>query len=122
MGPRTVGRLLNAAGYSLQSNRKTVEGASHPDRDAQFLHINRTAMAFQDRGQLVISVDTKKQLVGALKNGGREWRPKGKPEDVRIHDFLEPELGKTIAYGVYERKRPPQGRKDAVRRMFTKWE
>jgi hypothetical protein len=103
LSPRTVGRLLNDAGYSLQSNRKTVEGASHPDRNAQFLHISRTVMAFQDRGQPVISVDTKKkELVGAFKNGGREWRPAGMPEEVKVHDFLEPELGKAIPYGVYD--------------------
>ena len=103
LSPRTVGRLLNEAGYSLQSNRKTVEGASHPDRNAQFLHISRTVMAFQDRGQPVISVDTKKkELVGAFRNGGREWHPVGKPEKVKVHDFLEPELGKAIPYGVYD--------------------
>jgi hypothetical protein len=103
LSPRTVGRLLNDAGYSLQSNRKTVEGSSHPDRNAQFLHISRTVLAFQDRGQPVISVDTKKkELVGAFKNGGREWRPMGMPEEVKIYDFLQPELGKAIPYGVYD--------------------
>jgi transposase len=99
----TVGRLLKAAGYSLQSNRKTREGASHPDRNAQFEHLNLTVCAFQDRGQPVISVDTKKkELVGDFKNGGREWRPKGKPEEVRVHDFMDKELGKAIPYGVYD--------------------
>jgi len=103
LSPRTVGRLLNDAGYSLQSNRKTVEGSSHPDRNAQFLHISRTVRAFQDRGQPVISVDTnKKELVGAFKNGGREWRPTGRPEEVKIYDFLQPGLGKAIPYGVYD--------------------
>lgn len=103
LSPRTVGRLLNEAGYSLQSNRKTVEGASHPDRNAQFEHISETVLAFQNRGQPVISVDTKKkELVGAFKNGGREWRPRGMPEAVKVHDFLEPELGKAIPYGVYD--------------------
>ena len=103
LSPRTVGRLLNDAGYSLQSNRKTVEGASHPDRNAQFLHISRTVMAFEHGGQPVISVDTKKkELVGAFKNGRRERRPKGMPEEVKVHDFLEPELGKAIPYGVYD--------------------
>ena len=103
LSPRTVGRLLNDAGYSLQSNRKTVEGASHPDRNAQFLNISRTVLAFQNDGQPVISVDTKKkELIGAFKNGGREWRPKGKPEEVKIYDFLQPELGKAIPYGVYD--------------------
>ncbi|MCG3191599.1 MAG: ISAzo13 family transposase ISSiac3 [Thermoanaerobaculia bacterium] len=103
LSPRTVGRLLNEAGYSLQSNRKTKEGSAHPDRDAQFLHISRTVMAFQQSGQPVISVDTKKkELVGTFKNGGREWRPKGEPEEVKVHDFLDPELGKAIPYGVYD--------------------
>jgi hypothetical protein len=81
--PRTVGRLLHAAGYSLQSNRKTQEGASHPDRNAQFEHINAAVRAFQQRGQPVISVDAKKkEAVGTFKNGGREWQPKGEPESV----------------------------------------
>jgi hypothetical protein len=101
--PRTVGRLLNAAGYSLQSNRKTKEGAAHPDRNAQFEHIQKTARAFQQRGEPVISIDTKKkELVGAFKNAGREWRPKGEPEAVQVHDFLDPQLGKAIPYGVYD--------------------
>src|SRR5207237_8184248 len=101
--PRTVGRLLRAAGYSLQSNRKTKEGADHPDRNAQFEHINATVRAFQRRGQPVISVDTKKkELIGNFKNGGREWRPKGQPEEVLVHDFLIKELGRAVPYGVYE--------------------
>ncbi len=101
--PRTVGRLLNAAGYSLQSNRKTKEGAAHPDRNAQFEHIQKTARTFQQRGEPVISIDTKKkELVGAFKNAGREWRPKGEPEAVQVHDFLDPQLGKAIPYGVYD--------------------
>ena len=101
--PRTVGRLLNAAGYSLQSNRKTKEGAAHPDRNAQFEYIHAMARRFQQRGQPVVSVDTKKkELVGAFKNAGREWRPKGEPENVRVHDFLDPHLGKAIPYGVYD--------------------
>jgi hypothetical protein len=103
LSPRSMGRLLNAAGYSLQSNRKTLEGASHPDRNAQFEHISHTVQAFQSRGQPVISVDTKKkELVGAFKNVGREWRPKGDPDTVKIYDFLDPELGKAIPYGVYD--------------------
>jgi hypothetical protein len=103
LSPRSVGRLLNAAGYSLQSNRKTLEGGSHPDRNAQFEHISRTVRRFQKRGQPVISVDTKKkELVGAFKNVGREWRPKGNPETVKIYDFVDPELGKAIPYGVYD--------------------
>jgi len=101
--PRTVGRLLNAAGYSLQSNSKTKEGSAHPDRNAQFEHIAAMARAAQQRGQPVISVDTKKkELVGPFKNAGREWRPKGEPESVRVHDFLDPEGGKAIPYGVYD--------------------
>ena len=103
VGPRTVGRMLRAAGYSLQGNRKTKEGASHPDRDAQFEHINATVQDFQERGQPVISVDTKKkELVGAFKNGGREWRPQGQPEEVSVHDFIDKTLGKAIPYGVYD--------------------
>jgi Rhodopirellula transposase DDE domain len=103
VSPRTVGRLLNAAGYSLQSNRKTKEGEDHPDRNAQFEHINAMVKRFQQRGQPVISVDTKKkELVGPFKNGGREWRPKGVPEEVLVHDFMDKELGKAIPYGVYD--------------------
>jgi transposase len=99
----SVAKLLRALGYSLQSNRKAKEGASHPDRDAQFEHINATAKAAIDAGQPVISVDTKKkELVGDFKNGGREWRPKGEPELVRTHDFKDKELGKAIPYGVYD--------------------
>jgi hypothetical protein len=101
--PRTVGRLLNADGYSLQSNRKTKEGEQHPDRNAQFEHINQTVKQFQHRGQPVISVDTKKkELVGRFKNGGREWQPRGAPEEVQVHDFIDPQLGKAIPYGVYD--------------------
>lgn len=100
---RTVGRVLNEAGYSLQSNRKTLEGASHPDRNGQFEYINASVKRFQQRGQPVISVDTKKkELVGAFRNGGREWQPQGEPEKVKVHDFLDPDLGKAIPYGVYD--------------------
>lgn len=103
VSPRTVGRLLNAEGYSLQSNRKTQEGKSHPDRNAQFEFINLAVQQWQQRGQPVISVDTKKkELVGRFKNGGREWQPQGEPEQVRVHDFLDKELGKAIPYGVYD--------------------
>ncbi len=103
VSPRTVGRLLRANGYSLQSNRKTKEGKNHPDRNAQFEHINGTVQAFQRRGQPVISVDTKKkELVGRFKNGGREWQPQGEPEEVLVHDFLDKEQGKAIPYGVYD--------------------
>jgi transposase len=100
---RTVGRLLHEQDYSLQSNRKTREGAAHPDRDAQFQYISQQTQAFQQRGAPVISVDTKKkELVGDFKNGGREWQPKGTPEQVRTHDFPDKELGKAIPYGVYD--------------------
>ncbi|MEK7993163.1 MAG: ISAzo13 family transposase [Planctomycetota bacterium] len=107
MGHRTsqhlVAELLRELGYSLQANRKTLEGASHPDRDAQFQHISEQAQAFQATVDPVISVDTKKkELVGDFKNGGREWRPRGKPEPVRVHDFAIPELGKVNPYGVYD--------------------
>jgi len=103
IGDRTVGRLLRKAGYSLQGNRKTKEGDSHVDRNAQFEYINNQAKAFMQREQPVISVDTKKkELVGEFKNGGREWRPKGEPDEVRVHDFLDKNLGKAIPYGVYD--------------------
>jgi len=103
IGAWTVGNMLNASGYSLQSNRKTKEGGSHPDRNAQFEHINTTVKRFQQRGEPVICVDTKKkELVGAFKNGGREWQPKGKPDEVLVHDFVDKELGKVIPYGVFD--------------------
>lgn len=103
VSPSKVGDLLHKAGYSLQANRKTREGASHPDRNAQFEHIAAMTQAFQARGQPVISVDTKKkELVGDFKNGGREWWPEGQSERVRVHDFQDPELGKAIPYGVYD--------------------
>lgn len=103
VSPRAVGRLLKARGYSLQGNRKVKEGADHPDRNAQFEHINATVADFQERGQPVISVDTKKkELVGNFKNGGREWRPSGEPEEVLVHDFMDKDLGKAIPYGVYD--------------------
>jgi transposase len=99
----TVAKLLRRSGYSLQSNRKTKEGASHPDRDAQFGHINATAAAAINAGEPVISVDTKKkELVGDFKNGGRQWRPKGDPTLVRTKDFKDEELGKVNPYGVYD--------------------
>jgi hypothetical protein len=103
---RLVASLLADAGYSLQANRKTREGSSHPDRDAQFRYIADLADVRQQKRQPVISVDTKKkELIGDFKNGGREWRPKGSPETVRVHDFLIPEQGKAIPYGVYDLKR-----------------
>jgi transposase len=101
--PTLVAELLHELGYSLQANQKTLEGASHPDRDAQFEHINRRVKSYQGLGQPVISVDTKKkELVGDFKNSGREWRPKGRPQPVRVHDFLIPELGRASPYGVYD--------------------
>jgi len=98
-----VAELLQQMGYSLQGNRKTLEGSSHPDRNAQFEHINERVEAFQGAAQPVISVDSKKkELVGDFKNSGREWRPKGKPEPVRVHDFIIPELGRASPYGIYD--------------------
>jgi hypothetical protein len=102
-GQKLVGRLLVKLEFSLQANRKTREGTQHPDRNAQFEHINAAVLAFQAAGEPVISVDTKKkELVGDFKNGGRELCPKGHPEPVRVHDFAIPELGKAVPYGVYD--------------------
>jgi len=99
----TVADLLHRLGYSLQANAKTLEGASHPDRDAQFQYINAQVKAFLRRHQPVISVDTKKkELVGQFKNVGQEWQPAGKPERVEIHDFASPGFPKVIPYGVYD--------------------
>jgi len=99
----TVAALLRGLGYSLQANRKTREGAAHPDRDAQFGYINDQTRRLQRRGQPVVSVDTKKkELLGDFKNAGREWQPPGQPEEVRVHDFQDPALGKAIPYGVYD--------------------
>ena len=99
----TVRGVLTEAGYTLQSNRKAQEGPGHPDRDGQFRYINRCVLAFQRRRQPVVSVDTKKkELVGNFKNAGRQWRPKGNPQRVKVHDFLVPEDGKAIPYGVYD--------------------
>jgi hypothetical protein len=98
---RTVNRLLHDLGYSLQANRKTLEGRAHPDRDAQFQYLNRRAKVFQKQGQPVISVDTKKkELVGQFRQSGREWPPQGQPEEVQVHDFPNEALGKVIPYGV----------------------
>jgi Rhodopirellula transposase DDE domain len=98
-----VAALLKERGYRLQGTRKVQEGSSHPDRDAQFTYINAQAEAFQAEGQPVVSVDTKKkELVGPFRNGGREWQASGCPEEVRVHDFPDPELGKAIPYGVYD--------------------
>ena len=98
-----VAELLREQGYSLQGNRKSQEGDSHPDRNAQFEYINRKVKRFLASQQPVISVDTKKkELVGNFKNSGRELRPQGEPEKVRVHDFIIPELGRATPYGVYD--------------------
>jgi hypothetical protein len=103
VGRTLVGELLDGMGYSLQGNRKTREGDSHPDRDAQFQHINAAVNTALVEHEPVISVDTKKkELVGDFKNGGREYRPAGDPEKVRVHDFLIKELGRAVPYGVYD--------------------
>ena len=100
---RMVAELLHELGYSLQANRKTLEGASHADRDQQFQHINQRVTQLLEQHQPVISVDTKKkELVGNFKNHGAELRPKGNPEPVRVHDFVIPELGRAAPYGVYD--------------------
>ena len=100
---QVVADLLHELGYSLQANRKTKEGASHPDRDAQFEHLNGKVKWCLGRKEPVISVDTKKkELVGEYKNGGRELRPKGDPEEVKVHDFLDKELGRATPYGIYD--------------------
>ena len=100
---QVVADLLHELGYSLQANRKTKEGANHPDRNAQFEHLNGKVKWSLGRRQPVISVDTKKkELVGDFKNGGRELRPKGQPEPVRVHDFVDPDLGRATPYGIYD--------------------
>ena len=99
----SVPKYLRALDFSMQGNRKTKEGSRHPDRDAQFRHINQTVKRALDAGQPTISVDTKKkELVGDFKNGGQEWRPKGDPVKVRTHDFKDKVLGKVNPYGVYD--------------------
>ena len=103
VSPWKVAELLRKKGYSLQANRKTREGKQHPDRNAQFEHINRRVMACQRRGQPAVSVDTKKkEVLGNRKNSGRSYRPKGKPVEVDTHDFPDDKLGKAIPYGVYD--------------------
>jgi transposase len=100
---RMVAAQLQQLGYSLQANRKTIEGTRHPDRNAQFEHINARVRAHLRQGEPAISVDTKKkELVGNFKNAGREWRPRGPPQPVQVHDFVQPELGRAIPYGVYD--------------------
>lgn len=103
ISPRTVAVVLRHAGYRLQANCKTREGNQHPDRNAQFEFLNRCVQRFQQQGQPTISVDTKKkENIGDFKNTGQEWRPKGQPEEVRVHDFKDKQLGKAIPYGVYD--------------------
>lgn len=103
VGRQKVADLLKQLDYSLQANRKTKEGTAQPDRNAQFEYINAQVLAFQQRAQPVVSLDAKKkELVGDYKQGGREWRPQGRPELVRVHDFIDKELGKAIPYGVYD--------------------
>lgn len=103
---KTVAVILKEMGYSLQGLSKTREGTQHPDRDAQFKYINRRTKEFQASDEPVISVDTKKkELIGDFKNGGVEWQSKGEPERVRVHDFIDRELGKAIPYGVYDVQR-----------------
>ncbi len=98
-----VGELLKAQKFSLQANRKTNEGGDRADRDAQFSHINQSVAAALSAQEPVISVDTKKkELIGEFKNAGREWRPQGEPEEVRVHDFLIKELGRAVPYGIYD--------------------
>ena len=100
---RTVAALLKQSGYSLQANRKTKEGSSHPDRNAQFEYINQQVIACQKQRQPVISVDAKKkESVGEFKNAGQEWQPQGRPQKVKVHDFPDKKLGKAIPYGVYD--------------------
>jgi transposase len=103
---RMVAELLQGLGYSLQANRKTFEGKGHPDRNAQFEHINAKVQAALKAGEPVISVDAKKkELVGDFKNAGREWQPEGEPEPVRVYDFIIPELGRDTPYGIYDMAR-----------------
>jgi hypothetical protein len=100
---KMVSKLLKGLGYSLQANRKRLEGGQHPDRNAQFEYINEEIRQRRDANEPVISVDTKKkELVGRYKNGGRELRAKGDPEDVKVHDFVDPEKGRASPYGVYD--------------------
>ena len=101
--PNVVAKMLRDLGYSLQSNRKTREGSKHPDRDAQFHYLDAQMKEHMAQGAPVILVDTKKkELVGDFKNGGQEWRPKGEPEQVRVHDFIDKDLGRAVPYGVYD--------------------
>ena len=99
----TVGRILRSLGYSLQAPSKQKEGTAHPDRDAQFVYLNKEVGRFMKAGQPVISVDTKKkELVGEFSNGGAEWHPIGEPTRTKTHDFVDKELGRAVPYGVYD--------------------
>ena len=103
ISPQKIGKLLMASGYSLQAPSKTLEGTDHPDRNAQFEHINSRAKDFIARGVPVISVDSKKkELIGDFKTSGREWRPKNDPIEVNTHDFIDQAIGKAIPYGVFD--------------------
>ncbi|MFO7758486.1 MAG: ISAzo13 family transposase [Roseovarius sp.] len=103
ISPNSVRKLLVGLGFSARVNRKADEGAKHPDRDAQFEHINTRVIAAQAAGEPVISVDTKKkELVGAFRNGGSDYRPRGEPQRVKVHDFVDKALGKVVPYGVYD--------------------
>ncbi len=103
VGDKTIARLLRGLGYSLQATHKTVEGAQHPDRDAQFEYINEKAKDCLARGVPFVSVDTKKkELIGNFKNAGREWQPSGTPERVDVHDFPSDAIGKAVPYGVFD--------------------
>jgi transposase len=103
LGETAIRRILHEMGFSLKANKKSIEGASHADRDAQFQHINRTGKAFEAKGQPVISVDCKKkELIGNFKNGGREWQAKGQETNVNVYDYLSIADGKAIPYGIYD--------------------
>jgi hypothetical protein len=118
---RTVANLLRELKYSCQGNRKTREGANHPDRDAQFCHINETVKAAIAAGEPAISVDTKrKELIGDFKNNGRELRPMGQPEPVRAHDFEIPGFGKVAPYGVYDIADTAAFAVESIRRWWHK--
>jgi hypothetical protein len=103
VGRTVIAELLHQQKFSLQANRKTREGGNHPDRNAQFEHLNASVRGALAAGEPVISVDTKKkELVGDFKNAGQAWRPQGRPEEVRVHDFLIKELGRAVPYGIYD--------------------
>ena len=100
---RVVGEILKKEGFSLQANKKTDEGKTHPDRNEQFLHIHQKVKHFQGEGNPVISIDAKKkELIGNFKNNGKEWRPKGQPNEIKVYDFPSDAAGKVTPYGVYD--------------------